>query len=106
MLNISSLACTKVELWALKFCIAVNPEKFQNSAVTLKLVRQCPISNLSTLYYKVFKGTHTVYFSSSLHIINQKPMIPRTHFHCTHMGCMLFWVKFGHAFAYFVVSVY
>ena len=30
----------------------------------------------------VFKGTHTVYFSSSLYIINQKPMIPRTHFHC------------------------
>ena len=27
------------------------------------------------------KGTHTVYFSSSLYIINQ-PMIPRTHFHC------------------------
>ena len=23
-----------------------------------------------------------------------------------HMGCKLFWVKFGHAFAYFVVSVY
>ena len=31
---------------------------------------------------KTFKGTHTVYFSSSLYIINQKPMIPRTHFHC------------------------
>ena len=29
-----------------------------------------------------FKGTHTVYFSSSLYIINQKPMIPRTDFHC------------------------
>ena len=28
------------------------------------------------------KGTHTIYFSSSLYIINQKPMIPRTHFHC------------------------
>ena len=28
------------------------------------------------------KGTHTVYFSSSLYIINQKPMIHRTHFHC------------------------
>ena len=28
------------------------------------------------------KGTHTVYFSSSLYIINQKPMIPKTHFHC------------------------
>ena len=30
----------------------------------------------------VIKWTHTVYFSSSLYIINQKPMIPRTHFHC------------------------
>ena len=28
------------------------------------------------------KGTHTVYFSSSLYIINQKPMIHRTHFNC------------------------
>ena len=28
------------------------------------------------------KGTHIVYFSISLYIINQKPMIPRTHFHC------------------------
>ena len=28
------------------------------------------------------KGTQTVYFSSSLYIINEKPMIPRTHFHC------------------------
>ena len=28
------------------------------------------------------KGTHTVNFSSSLYIINQKPMINRTHFHC------------------------
>ena len=30
----------------------------------------------------VFKGTHTVYFSSSLYIINQEPIMPRTHFHC------------------------
>ena len=29
------------------------------------------------------KGTHTIYFSSSLYIINQKPMIHRTDFHCT-----------------------
>ena len=28
------------------------------------------------------KGTHTVYLSSSLYIINQKPMIHRTDFHC------------------------
>ena len=29
MLNISFLACTKVELWDLIVCIAVNGEKFQ-----------------------------------------------------------------------------
>ena len=29
-----------------------------------------------------FKESHTVYFSSSFYIINQKPMMPRTHFHC------------------------
>ena len=28
------------------------------------------------------KGTPTVYFSSSFYIINQKLMIPRTHFMC------------------------
>ena len=28
------------------------------------------------------KGIHTVSLSSSLYFINQKPMIPRTHFHC------------------------
>ena len=34
------------------------------------------------LRYETLKGTHTVYFSSSLYIINQKPMIHRTDFHC------------------------
>ena len=28
------------------------------------------------------KGTHTVYFSSSLYMINQNLMKPRIHFHC------------------------
>ena len=32
--------------------------------------------------YQYIKGTHTIYFSISLHIINQKPMIHRTDFHC------------------------
>ena len=32
------------------------------------------------LYY--IKGTHTVYFSSSLYIINQKPIIHRPDLHC------------------------
>ena len=30
----------------------------------------------------LIKGTHTVYFSSSLYIINQKPMILKTGFRC------------------------
>ena len=33
--------------------------------------------------FQTIKGTHTAYFSSSFYIINQKPMIPRTDFHCT-----------------------
>ena len=28
------------------------------------------------------KGTHAVHFTTSLDIINQKPMISRTDFHC------------------------
>ena len=48
MLNISFLACTKVELWYLTVCIAVNGEKFRSGTVTL--VRQCPISNLSEIF--------------------------------------------------------
>ena len=50
MLIISILACTKVELWDLIVCIAVNGEKFQSRAITLTLVRQCPISNLSEIF--------------------------------------------------------
>ena len=49
MLNISFLACTKVELWDLKVCIAVNGEKFQSRAMTLTLVR------VISIYYNVFK---------------------------------------------------
>ena len=50
MLNISFLACTKVELCYLTVCIAVNGEKFRSGTVTLTLVRQCPISNLSEIF--------------------------------------------------------
>ena len=35
-------------------------------------------------FRRIIKGTHSVYFSSSLYIINQKHMIPRTHFHGLH----------------------
>ena len=50
------------------------------------------LSSYTDIYQKVcsflspveikLKGTHTVYFNCSLYIINQKPMIPRTHFQC------------------------
>ena len=40
------------------------------------------VKNAIYIYIMYVKGTHTVYFSNSLYIINQKPMIPRTHFHC------------------------
>ena len=33
-------------------------------------------------HFPGFKWTYIVYFSSSLYIINQKPMIHRTYFHC------------------------
>ena len=45
MLNTSFLTCTKVDLWDLTVCIAVNGKTFRSH--TLTLVRQCPISNLS-----------------------------------------------------------
>ena len=48
MPNISFRTCTKVELWDLTVCIAVNGEKIQSHALTL--VRKCPISNLSELF--------------------------------------------------------
>ena len=35
MLNISFLACTKVELWDLTVCIAVNGEKLQSRTMTM-----------------------------------------------------------------------
>ena len=58
MLNISFLACTKVELCVLTVCIAVNREKFQSRTVILTLVRRCLISKLVRvifIYYNVFK---------------------------------------------------
>ena len=50
MLYICFLACTKVELWDLTVCIVVNGEKFRSRTVTLTLVQQCPLSNLSEIF--------------------------------------------------------
>ena len=40
------------------------------------------INSVQLCWNRALKETHTICFSSSLYIINQKPMIPRTHFHC------------------------
>ena len=50
MLNLSFLAHTEIELQVLTVCIGVNGEKIQSHTVTLTLVGQCPISNLSELF--------------------------------------------------------
>ena len=64
MFNMSFLACTKVELWDLKVCIAANGEKFQSHSVTLTLVRQCPISNFSyTKNVFKFHVPRSIFFS-------------------------------------------
>ena len=42
---------------------------------------QSKLRFLSQVFFHI-KGSHTVYFSSSHYIINQKPMILRTRFHC------------------------
>ena len=46
--NISFLACTKIELWDLIVCTVVNGETFH--AVILTLVRQCPIYSCGHKY--------------------------------------------------------
>ena len=52
MFNISFLACTKVELWDLTVCIAVNGEKFQSDLdlgpimPNIELVRDIFIYNM------------------------------------------------------------
>ena len=47
MLNISFIACTKVELYDLIVCIVVNGEKFQSPTVTLTLmVAFCKIATI------------------------------------------------------------
>ena len=54
MLNINFLACTKVELWDLIVCIAVNGETFQSRTMTLALYRTCS-RYLHVLQCTVFK---------------------------------------------------
>ena len=50
MLNHNFLTCAKAEIWALTVSIVVNGEKFLSHAVTLTLIRQCPMSNSCELF--------------------------------------------------------
>ena len=50
ILNHNFLTCAKAEIWAWTVCIVVNGEKFQSHAMTLTLIGQCPMSNLSELF--------------------------------------------------------
>ena len=59
--------------------------------------------NFINFHLMIIKGTYTIYFSSSFYFINQKPMMPTTSSLYIIMDCTFFWVKFGNAFAYFVV---
>ena len=57
------------------------------------------------------KGTLTVHFSSSLYIINQKPMIARTDFHCittwVAMLLLILWfVSISHMALLFNINIY
>ena len=75
------------------------------SIVTLLKIQKYMYKRSIPSFSISFKGTHTVYISRSFYIINQKPMIPRTDFHCiTTWVAHSSGVKFGSAFAYFVVS--
>ena len=50
--SFSSTFCKicSVELKDLIVCIVVNGEKFQSPTMTLTLIRQCPLSNLSEIF--------------------------------------------------------
>ena len=59
MLYISFLACTKVEI----ICNALNRENFEVPQMTLILIQQCPILNLSELLsYTTMYSSLTIFF--------------------------------------------
>ena len=81
MLNISFQACTKVELWDLTVCNTVNGEKFQSPAVTLTLVRQCPISNLSELFSYITMYLNFIFLDQFPFELSCKNTHTETHTH-------------------------
>ena len=70
---------------SVKFC-NVQPTRYkEGSLISTKamFLTGRPLGQIHHSYFEdTVKGTHTIYFSSSLYIINQKPTVPRTHFHC------------------------
>ena len=50
ILNHNFLTCAKAEIYNFTVCIVVSGEKFQSHAMTLTLIRQCPMSNSSKLF--------------------------------------------------------
>ena len=87
MLNTRFLACTKVELWDLIVCVAVNGEKFRSRAVTLALVRQFPILNSSELFSYTTMYSNFMFLDQFLFELSCKN--PHTHTH-THMHTHIF----------------
>ena len=87
MLNISFLACTKVELWDLIVCIAVNGEKFQSRAMTLTLVWQCLISNLSEIFAYTMMYSNFMFIDRLLFELSCKN--PETHTDCDEYSIMM-----------------
>ena len=63
-------------------CLYGNVVMFVLIVCWIHLLATFAGNHKNSLHYSNVKGTHTIYFSSSLYIINQKPMIPRIYFHC------------------------
>ena len=78
MLNISFLACTKVELWDLTVCIAVNGENFHSRTMTLTLVRRCPIS-MSELFSYTIMYLNFIFLHQFLFQLSCKNTHTKTH---------------------------
>ena len=77
MFNISFLACTKVPICDLTVCIAVNGEKFR--AMTLTLVGQYPISNLSKIFLYTTMYSNFIFVDRLLFELSCKNTETREH---------------------------
>ena len=60
-------------------CIVVNGEKFQSCVMTLNLVRQCPISNLSELFSYITTYLNFMFLDRFFLVIVQKHGNTHTH---------------------------